>query len=284
MAAAQDDLVVVADKATYEAAVQAAAQAYCPAYGQAAATSETYGTKVKSGDSDIGLPLSAFMPAGFPTQLFSWISYWDVNANGLWDNEDVPYLQFGSLNAGPGSRFVRENNIRLAGWGNYPPGSYVKQSDADMGQPLAVIPATMPAYPAGLPDSFYYLDVAGGSGYDLEDPVYLKVMSPPTPLEVGTNDIRITANAGFPAGSRVSLNDPDAGKPITLFKNIVGAGVGGPSIASLPTPIGFLMFYNANGNVQVATGFPIFDNGDVVYFHHGVVAPLVVSPNDIRLY
>lgn len=287
MAVAQDELVVVADKATYEAAVQAAAQAYCPPYGQATVASETYGTKVKAGDSDIGLPLSIFAPVGAPgaIQFNAWISYWDVNANSIYDDQDVPYLQFGSVNAA-GQRFVRANNIRLAGWGSYPAGSYVKQGDADIGQPLGVIAVTMPNLPAWPSVFFYYMDVAGSSGYDLGDPVYLKVLSPfATGAQVGTNDIRITANAGFPAGSKVSLNDPDAGKPLTVFKPPVTIPASGGPFAASPTfPIGGLMFYNANGNVLPPLSLPIFDDGDVVYFHHGLGAALVVSPNDIRLY
>ena len=287
IAAAQDNLVAVTDKATYDAAVHAAAQAYCPASGQAAAASETYGTKVKTGDSDVGLPLSLFAPVGVPgaTQFNAWISYWDVNANSIYDDRDVPYLQFGSVNAA-GQRFVRANNIRLAGWGSYPAGSYVKQSDADIGQPLGVIPATMPNLPAWPFVFFYYMDVSGSSGYDLGDPVYLKVLSPGAiGAQVGTNDIRITANAGFPAGSKVSLNDPDAGKPLTVFKPPATIPAsGGPFVASLPFPIGGLMFYNANGNVLPPLSLPIFDDGDVVYFHHGLGSALVVSPNDIRLY
>lgn len=291
MAAAQDELVVVADKATYEAAVREAAQAYCPPFGQTAAASETYGTKVKAGDPDIGLPLSIFSPVGAPgaTQFNAWISYWDVNANSIYDDQDVPYLQFGSINQA-GARFVRANNIRLAGWGSYLAGSYVKQGDADIGQPLGVTPPattpTMPALPATPLVFFYYMDVTGSAGYDLGDPVYLKVLSPGAiGAQVGTNDIRITGNAGFPAGSKVSLNDPDAGKPLTVFKpSVTIPASGGPFAASPTFPIGGLMFYNANGNVLPPLSLPIFDDGDVVYFHHGLGAALVVSPNDIRLY
>ena len=243
----------------------------------------------------MGLPLSNFAPigtgAGIPLgQASAWISYWDINANGIYDGQDVPYLQFGSFNL-PGLRFVQANNIRLTGWGGYPAGSYVTPSDSDMGKPLMVIPP-YPTLPSSAPPfqvSFYYMDVSAGAGYDLGDPVYLKILSPISiPPTAGTNDIRITANAGFPAGSRVSLNDPDAGRALTLFKTIPAAPnpAGGPFPAGGRTPIAQLAFFNANGNVDQFGGFPIFDDGDVVYFdiNPGIAANPVVSPNDIRLY
>jgi len=260
------------------------------ASGQAAAQ-QTFGTKVTAGDPDVGLPLSTFSVfVGVPVQAIAHVSYWDINANNVYDDQDVAYLQFGSA-AVVGSRFVQANDIRLTGWGSYPAGSYVKPADTDMGQPLIVAPPPLPSagiVPLGV--SFYYLDVAGSAGYDLGDPVYLKVLSPPLAVGVGTNDIRITANAGFPAGSKVSLSDCDAGKQLTLFKTIPSVPFtqinGGPFPAPTRTPIAQLAFFNANGNTNPA-GFPIYDDGDVVYFD---IAPgtafinPIVSPNDIRLY
>ncbi|MCX6678437.1 MAG: hypothetical protein NTU95_10930 [Methanothrix sp.] len=257
------------------------------ASGQAAAQ-QTYGTKVRSGDSDVGLPLSTFSAfVGLPAQSNTYVSYWDINANNVYDDQDVAYLQFGSA-AVVGSRFVQANDIRLTGWGSYLAGSYVKPADTDMGQPLIVAPPNLPS--AGFVN-FYYLNVAGSAGYDLGDPVYLKVLSPALSVGVGTNDIRITANAGFPAGSKVSLSDSDAGKQLTLFKTIpvfpaATQNNGGPFPAPGRTPIAQLAFYNANGNTNPA-GFPIYDDGDVVYFDiepgTAFINP-IVSPNDIRLY
>ncbi len=263
------------------------------ASGQAAAQG-TYGTKVNAGDPDVGLPLSNFAPIGQPpgaVQSTAYISYWDINANGLYDSQDVPYLQFGSNNV-VGQRFVRANNIRLTEWGSYTAGSYVKPGDIDMGQPLGVIPVTLPPLPSSaLPVlnqvGFYYMDVSGGAGYDLGDPVYLKALSPTSnPPTAGTNDIRITASAGFPAGSRVSLSDPDAGKTLTLFRVVFGNPAGGPTLAGIQFPIARLAFFNANGNTNVF-GAAIYDEGDVVYFDINPGVALtnpVVSPNDIRLY
>jgi hypothetical protein len=268
--------------------------------GQAAA--QLYGTKVKSGDPDVGLPLSNFAPIPAPTpapmaQEDYWISYWDLNANGIYDDQDVPYLQFGTANVPPAQRIVRANSIRLTGWGVCPAGSYVKASDPDIGQQLNTFPQIPShALPATAFVGFYYLDVAGSAGYDLDDPVYVKTQLPIT-ATLGTNDIRITGFAGFPAGSRVSLADPDAGQTLTPFKvdipNIPPPPpsprqTGGPGPAGANTQIGSLMFYNANGNI-IATvanpANPIFDDGDMVYFHVGAGGPgAAVGPNDIRLF
>jgi hypothetical protein len=155
------------------------------ASGQAAAQG-TYGMKVNAGDPDIGLPLSDFAPipvlvpgVAYQQNQF-WISYWDLNANGLYDAQDVPYLQFGSTNFfPPAQRIVRANNIRLAGWANYPAGSYVKASDPDIGQQLNTWPPLAKSLPSAPEAGFYYLDVVGTAGYDLDDPVYLKVLSAP---------------------------------------------------------------------------------------------------------
>ena len=239
----------------------------------------------------MGLPLSNFaaIPGGLISQGNYWISYWDLNANGLYDDQDVPYLQFGSVNFPPAQRIVRANNIRLAGWGTYPAGSYVKASDLDVGQQLNTFPPIAAhALPAGSAVGFYYLNVAGGPGYDLDDPVYLKVLSAlPVPVtQLGTNDIRITGFANFPAGSRVSNADQDAGKTLTPFKFDPLGATGGPGATTAVTFIGSLMFYNANGNViGIPAGSAIFDDGDLVYFHIGAGGPgAVVGPNDIRLF
>jgi len=269
------------------------------ASGQAAAQG-TYGTKVLAGDPDVGLPLSNFATIGLGVawppdpagQQSFWISYWDLNANGLYDDQDVAYLQFGSTNLfPPAQRIARANNIRLTGWSIYPAGSYVKAGDSDMGQQLNTVPPAVYALPSAPAVGFYYLNVAGGAGYDLGDPVYLKALSPMPPLTLSTNDVRITANGAFPAGSRVSLADPDAGLPLTPFKLAsavppVKNAVGGPTNTVPVTNIASLMFFNTNGNIlSVPAGSAIFDDGDVVYLHVGVGGPgSAVGPGDIRLF
>ncbi len=244
------------------------------ASGQAAA--QQFGTKVQSGDPDVGLPLSGFSPfVGIPPQNPAFLAYWNIGSTpGLYDDQDVAYLEFG------GSPVVKANDIRLTGWGAYPAGSYVKPGDSDIGQ-TTTPPPPLPSWPS---IRFYYMNVAGG-GYDLGDPIYLKAISAAFPVMTNANDIRITANAGFPAGSRVSLNDPDAAKPLTSFMPVPAIpAAGGPLFTAPAAPIAQLAFYNANGNVLgVFPGSqPIYDEGDVVYFD---VTPVnIVSPNDVRLY
>ncbi|MEI8003216.1 MAG: hypothetical protein WCG94_02660 [Methanothrix sp.] len=91
----------------------------------------------------------------------------------------------------------------------------------------------------------------------------------------------------LPSPAHAPLLDPDAGKPLTLFKTIplVAQPNGGPFFASGRTPMAQLAFFNANGNLDTI-GAPIFDDGDVVYFeiNPGISVNPIVSPNDIRLY
>jgi len=259
------------------------------ACGQAAGQG-TYGTKVNAGDPDVGLPLSTFSNIGGSgsanPQWNAWLSFWDIGSTpGLYDNQDVVYLQFGSA-AATASRIVRTNNIRITGWGSYAAGSYVKPGDSDLGQQLLPWFATFPAAPF---TGFYYMEVDGVFGYSLGDPVYLKAGGNPSSF-TDTNDIRISTVAGLPAGSRVSLSNPDATRPLDLFyaPAIFGTAASGPYFpASLvpifpPGQIASLAFFNANGNIGPGN-LPVYDDGDVVYFDTGT--PLgTVTPNDVRLY
>ena len=143
------------------------------ASGQAASQG-TFGTKVNAGDPDVGHPLSAFSPiggAGTTTQGSVFLSYWDIGSTpGLYDDKDAVYLQFGSVFSGA-NRIIRANNIRLTGWENDPAGSYVKATDSDMGQEL-LLWNFVTAFPAGASTGFGYMNLAGGAGYDLGDPIY----------------------------------------------------------------------------------------------------------------
>ena len=112
-------------------------------------------------------------------------------------------------------------------------------------------------------------------------PFHLKAGSN-TGANTGTNDIRTTSVAGFPSGSRMSLSDPDAARPLIPFYvgGLATPPAGPQTPATAVVPVAQLAFFNANGNTQGA--WPIYDGGDVVYFD---IAPIfVVSPNDVRLY
>ncbi len=142
-------------------------------------------------------------------------------------------------------------------------------------------PANPTSFASAALTGFYFMNLAGGVGYDIDDPVYVKAAALPI---TNTNDIRVTTNAGFQAGSRVSLNDPDASRPLTPFFSIIPAifaPAGGPTFTTPGGPIAQLSFFNANGNNQGLLA-AIYDDGDVVYFYVNPVN--VVSPNDIRLY
>jgi hypothetical protein len=268
------------------ASIKIAVLAFCLILflGSALASAQQFGTKVVAGDPDVGLPLSQFSPlVGAPpaisAQSNAWVSYWDIGTTpGVYDDQDVAYLQFGNFPVGP-LRNVKANDIRLTGWGIYQPGSYVKAGDADIGQ--AVIPQVVFPLAAGVATGFYYMNAVGGPGYDLGDPVYLHTAATPVGI-TNTNDIRITPNAGFPAGSRVSLSDSDANKPLLPFDTPLLANGGPLAQGAIGIPVARLAFYNANGNVVAGVINGIYDTGDLVYFD---VSPMgVVSPNDIRLF
>jgi hypothetical protein len=131
------------------------------------------------------------------------------------------------------------------------------------------------------------MNVVGTAGYEIGDPVYLKTeVNPFPPFSTSTNDIRITANAGFPAGSRVSLSDPDAALPLTPFElappPYTGSGGPQPQVPGVVGPIAVLSFYNINGNVMAPASSAKYDTGDVVYFDVNPTG--IVSPNDVRLF
>jgi len=273
--------------------------------GQAAA--QIFGTKVNVGDPDLGLPLSLFTatpfgmggtgtaPAPGGAQGCVWLSYWDIGSTpGIYDSEDVVYLQFGSATgAGVATKIVKANDIRMTAWGSHPAGSKVKPEDSDIGQqvhPNPVFPGWA-QFPSAGGTGFYFMNVEDGPAYNLGDPVYLKAGGV-TPGITDTNDIRITPISNFPAGSRMSLSDPDAARPLTPFfiKPALPGPAAGPAATTgiAGSPIAQMAFFNANGNIHspppglpAPVGAAIYDYPDWVYFD---VVPLgVVSPNDVRL-
>jgi hypothetical protein len=256
-------------------------------FGGAAA--QTFGTKVTAGDPDVGLPLAPFGAGGITGdpidgQDSAYLSYWDIGSTpGLYDDKDVVYLQFGSVAFGA-NRIVRANNIRMTPFEpNYPAGSKVIAGDSDMGQQL--LPWGTPLFPAGATIGFYYMDVSGGSGYNIGDPIYLKAGGI-NYNAVTTNDIRITSVDDYPAGSRVSLGDTDGGKLVNRFQApYAGLGTGGPQPTGTPTPIASLWFFNANGNTDIQ-GNLIYDYPDLPYLHIGPVnsGQNAVTPGDVRLF
>jgi hypothetical protein len=250
-----------------------------------AASAQSFGTKVKMGDPDLGIPLSTLGNAtGFPFQNSVYVAYWDIGATpGLYDNEDVVYLQLGSV-LGPVNKIVRVNNLRLTQWNNYTPGSKVKDVDPDIGQQVMPTPTNFPTLVTG----FTYMDIGGVTpGYDLEDPIYLKVSIPLFPPWVtGSNDIRIAPVGNYPAVSKISNNDFDTNRPLSPFTNPASAA-GGPIIPNPPGigSIAQIAFFNADGNTLPTGGGstnPIYDYPDYVYLD---IPPLiVVSVNDVRLW
>jgi hypothetical protein len=135
-----------------------------------------FGTKVQAGDPDVGLPLSPFSAVGgtgggVTTQAFAFVSYWDIGSTpGIYDDKDPVYLQFGSA-PGTAARIAREGNVRLTDCGPYSAGSKVKAGDSDIGQQL--LPWAPAVFASGIATGFYYMNVVGGGGYSLGDPIFI---------------------------------------------------------------------------------------------------------------
>ncbi|MDM7933985.1 MAG: hypothetical protein QUS08_01175 [Methanothrix sp.] len=109
-----------------------------------------FGTKVQPGDLDIGRPLYD-SPDGTS------VVYWDIGPEG-YDVGDPVYLHISSTI----SNTIGSGDLRLSEIGNRSPGSKVLLGDVDMGMPSV-----------SLPSSIRYMNLFGGQGYDLDDPVYL---------------------------------------------------------------------------------------------------------------
>ena len=200
-----------------------------------------YGSKVMAGDTDESRALSPFYMG--PD-----LAYWDGGITGIFDPDDVVYI-----NIDPTDSVVSEYDVRLTPFGEFPAGSQVSKADNDIGKKLTKF--GMDRVPRA---ELRYLDVNGDWAYSLEDPIYLDV----NPGRTNSNDVRITGYKGYPAGSRIADSDADNDFP-TL---------------TLP---GKLSFFNANGNINNG-GFAIYDGSDRVYMD--TQDPFyVVTINDVRM-
>jgi hypothetical protein len=57
----------------------------------------------------------------------------------------------------------------------------------------------------------------GPAGYDENDPVYLDLIKPDTTKSVDANDLRLSSQNRYLAGTQVKASDDDLGKPLTDF-------------------------------------------------------------------
>jgi len=269
------------------ASVKIAALAFCLMFflGSALASEYPFGTKVLSGDRDLGMPTHQFgIPLQNPTQTPLYITVWDIGSvPGAVDASDVFYLHIGlpvpGALGGATPAFVRASDIRLTSFGNLPAGSKVTPQDNDIGMPLYLPPAGS--------GQIHWLDLYGTSqgiaaqGYDLEDPVLINVLpaqAPPGPLtHTALNDIRLSNSEGMPAGTKLKNSEPDSGRPWAI----------GPLIGPAMTPFGIpgaaqlIRYFDANGN-------GIYDYPDDVYLKFppsvAVANPVSnVEVNDVRI-
>jgi hypothetical protein len=235
------------------------------------ASAYEFGSKVVSGDSDVGLYLDDWNP------ITDWprIDWWDCGTVALsFDDGDVLYLDTFPLG------IVSTNDVRLTAYGTLAAGTKVATGDNDIGKQL---------YTASIPTAQHpnivYVNLYGGPGYDPGDPVYVKTQSAawPSVAPLATNDVRLTAINGLCAGTTVKDFHSDYGKPVTAFMN-------NPYSSPTLGPVATIRFYNENGNLQNVAGTPpLYDSVDDVYLDisnapagAGIIFGFVV-PNDIRL-
>lgn len=224
-----------------------------------------FGSKVRSGDPDIGHPLEDFVYPQIPAT----IGYWDIGIVPMIpDDADVFYLHFG---LGP----IRSNDIRLTPFGELIAGSKVTSNDNDIGKEIV---EPNPKW------QFKFVDRSGiKGGYDLDDMVYIGA-GPIVALPTSFNEIRLTSlGSNLLSGTRVIPTDTDSNLP-TITLN-TAPYISPPGIGSLAV----IRFYNANGNVISMYNTPIYDDPDPIYLDMPLTDPLsfggkgVVSVGDIRL-
>lgn len=200
-----------------------------------------FGSKVEAGDNDIGRLLYNFSQEPV-------VVYWDVDSDG-YDSADPVYLHLADITA-----LIGTGDVRLTRYGNYMPGSKVRQTDDDLGRTFSLFPSG-----AGI----VYTDLSGALGYSLGDGVYFSTGALP---EIGEGNIRLTPFSNMAAGTVVCDADPDAGRQ------------------ALPLPQ-MIRFYNENGDEE-PDGTPIYDLPDDVYIDISLddtSAYGFVVVNDVRL-
>jgi hypothetical protein len=233
--------------------------------GMAGASQYLFGTKVTSLDNDFGAPLR-FYALPNPANYFS-IGYWETNVVIGYDDTDVVYLHQGPLGSG-----VYANDVRLTPFGLIPAGSKVTPQDNDIGMPLSALPNAQGA-------TIGWVNLYGGPGEDLDDPVYIHaggIVAGTT--NTATNDIRLTNVALEPPGSKVGNLDPDlpevfAAKSLGSPNPITTTGVDGQILVGTQPSVRYV---DINGNNQ-------YDYPDDVYLCIGAPFAVVVRANDVRL-
>jgi len=216
-----------------------------------------FGYRVTNSSPENGDIVEDFASAGAMKQTPVQMGYSNGGSNPeMLDLDDVVYLHIGEVSLA-GSK-VKVNDIRLTGSPFGPPGSKVQGGDGDYETGLR-------RFPPGLP-RMVFLDEGSIMGqYDLDDPVYIKIVNPLD--KIGLGDIRLDSPEG-PPGSRVLNSDPDKGAICSVLHP-------GPSFNLwLPGARGVIRFINANGNLYTdPAGMsgswpspPIYDGPDIVYF------------------
>jgi len=238
-----------------------------------------FGYKVTNSSPEIGLIVEDFASAGAMKQTPVQMGYSDGGSNPhMLDLDDVIYLHIGEVTL-TGAR-VKVNDIRLTSSTFGPPGSKVQGVDGDYDKGLR-------RFPPGLPRIVHLDDGSIMGQYDIDDSVYIKVVTPLDRIAIG--DIRLDSPAGLP-GSRVSNLDFDVGAACSVLHP-------GPSFNLwLPGARGVIRFYNANGNLYTNPygmigswpSPPIYDGPDVVYFDVSSPASFprnfgYLTPNAIRM-
>jgi hypothetical protein len=142
----------------------------------------------------------------------------------------------------------------LVGASEYPFGSKVMPTDSDLGKPLFNLPvATL-----GAGTTVRYWETGVVPGYDNNDVVYLHIPGNFPAGTVNANDVRLTPFGDLPAGSKVTPQDNDIGKPLLL-------------LPGFPRSIRYLDLY----------GSPQYDFMDPVYVHRTASTATIVR--DVRL-